>query len=149
MSKIPVARLASGLAAMRPGSRQTEIFLSDGELFYDCRLVRSLVIALARHQAIDFVALRRRCRKILHARNYLPLPLAANLLLVPLPLSGKGGGLGYVNLPRLQDVAEEDGLPLLTLAGGSGLKCYVSRQTLHKRLLAARLAGGELFRPDG
>lgn len=144
MSKIPVARIASRLAAMRPCNGYTQIFLSDGEQIWDMRRVRSLVTALARHYAVDLVALRHRCRNILQARNFLPLPLAGNLLLVPLPLSGEGGGLGYVNYYCVQGVGCREGQLELVLAGGTKVGCCLARATLHKRLLAARLVVGEL-----
>ena len=140
MNKISIASIAPRLAALRPADRCSEIILCDGTVLEDCRRIRSLVTALARHYAVDLVALRQLCGQLLHRRNYLPLPLAAGLLLVPLPLAGSPERVGYVNYLCIESIEKTD-TPGIKLTGGAEVNCFLSRATLENRLLAARYAG--------
>ncbi len=137
MDKVPMGSITSRLAALRPAPRCSEIILSDGNVLEDCRRIRWLVTALARHHAVDLVAMRQRCGQLLNARNYLPLPLAPDLLLVPLPLAGSGEKLGYVNFHCIEN-KEGDRDSRFELTGDTVLECFLSRATLERRLLAAR-----------
>lgn len=140
MDKIPIGSIAPRLAALRPTARCSEIILCDGTVLEDCRRIRSVVTALARHYAVDLVALRQLCGQMLHRRNYLPLPLAAGLLLVPLPLAESPECVGYVNYLCIESTGKKD-TPRLKLTGGAEVNCFLSRVTLENRLLAARYAG--------
>jgi len=77
MRKISGAELA-GLTALRsvclPGQGRVSQVLVPGNSLHDPRRIRSLLEALARHFAVDLVALRQRCGGLLGMRNYLPLP---------------------------------------------------------------------------
>ena len=140
MDKIPIGSIVPHLAALRPTARCSEIILCDGTVLEDCRRIRSLVTALARHYAVDLVALRQLCGQMLHRRNYLPLPLAAGLLLVPLPMAESPERVGYVNYLCIESTGKKD-TPWLKLTGGAEINCFLSKATLANRLLAARYAG--------
>jgi hypothetical protein len=147
MRKIPAAELA-GLIALRsvclPGRGRLSQVLVPGRCSYDPRRVRSLVEALARHYAVDLTALRRRCQERLEMRNYLPLPISSQLVLVPLTLGREGEKTGYVNLFALEGVEEKGENCNLLLKEGTRLPCWLSGAGVRERLRRARFLLWEL-----
>ena len=147
MRKISGAELAD-LTALRsvclPGQgRVSQVLVSDGS-FYDPRRIRSLVEALARHFAVDLVALRQRCSGLLDMRNYLPLPLSSQLVLVPLTLAQMGEKTGYINLLAIAQVLSKGEFSSITLNDGIELTCWLSPGAVRERLLRARFILWEL-----
>lgn len=147
MRKVPGAELAS-LTALRSvcllGQGRLSQVLVAGGSFYDPRRVKTLVQAVARYYAVDLIALRCRCREELHMRNFLPLPLSAQLVLVPLPLGEQGEMTGYVNLLALEKVLVQGEYSKLCLKGGAQLGCKLSAEAVERRLQRARLLLWEL-----
>jgi len=105
----------------------------------------TLVDALARYYAIDLVALRQRCSKLLHGRNFMPLPLHPNLTLVPLALGKCGEKTGYINLLAVKDVRPQGKYSLVELDNCS-LDCELSVAGVRNRLLRAQFVLRELER---
>lgn len=145
--KISGAELA-GVAAMRsvylPGQGRLSQVYVDGDSLYDPRRIRSLLAALARHYAVDIVAMRLRCGELLAARNFLPLPLSSRTVLVPLALSQEGERTGYVNLLAMEGIRSQEAACSLILKGGTELTCWLSARAVRERLLRARYLLWEL-----
>lgn len=150
MNKIPTAVFATDFVAMRSiciagQGRVSELILSGGKRVNDPRTNRALVDALARYYAIDLVALRQRCSKLLHGRNFMPLPLHPNLTLVPLALGKCGEKTGYINLLAVKDVRPQGKYSLVELDNCS-LDCELSVAGVRNRLLRAQFVLRELER---
>lgn len=147
MRKISGAELA-GLTALRsvclPGQGRLSQVLVPGNSFYDPRRIRSLLEALARHFAVDLTALRQRCRGLLEMRNYLPLPLSSQLVLVPLTLGEMGEKTGYINLLAMEKVLSKGEYSSIVLKDGAELACWLSPGAVRERLLRARFILWEL-----
>lgn len=147
MKKVSGAELAS-LTALRsvclPGEgRVSQVYVPGGS-FYDPRRVCSLLEAVARHFAVDIVALRQRCKELLDRRNYLPLPLSTQLVLVPLTLGTLGEKAGFINLFALDKVQSQGKSCSLLLNDGVELPCWLSPGTVRERLAQARFVLWEL-----
>jgi len=147
MRKISGAELA-GLIALRsvclPGQGRISQVLIPGGNLYDPRRIRSLLEALARHFAVDIVALRQRCGELLGMRNYLPLPLSSQMVLVPLTLAQMGEKTGYINLLSISKVLPRQGFCGIALNDGTELECWLSECVVRGRLLRAKFALTEL-----
>jgi|GEM_PF-1778955 len=149
MKKLPTAVFAKDLVALRSicqagRGRAGQVLLRDGRSLLDPRRVSSLVEALARHFAVDLVALRQRCGQFLHRRNFLPLPLAADMVLVPLALGRCGERTGYVNLLSVKAASPMDKFSKVEVEGGRVLETEISLATVHNRFVQAQLALREL-----
>lgn len=147
MKKVSGAELAC-LTALRsvclPGEgRVSQVYVSGGEI-YDPRRICSLVEAIARHFAVDIVALRQRCKELLDRSNYLPLPFSSQLVLVPLALGTMGEKTGFINLFALDKVQVQGKYCNLLLKGGVVLPCWLSPGTVRQRLVQARFVLWEL-----
>ncbi|MTI96518.1 MAG: hypothetical protein FH749_13760 [Firmicutes bacterium] len=139
MQKVALATVVHALAAIAPsGSDCSKLYLADGRILPDPRQVRSLVIALARHFAVDIAALRQRCRSILYCRNYTPLPLAPDLVLVPLALAPAVPRLGYVNFAQVVGILPADDGCIIQLQAGQ-LPCYQGLVSVRARMQQAEL----------
>ena len=147
MRTISGAELA-GLTALRsvclPGQGRVSQVLVPGNSLHDPRRIRSLLEALARHFAVDLVALRQRCGGLLGMRNYLPLPLSSQMVLVPLALGQMGEKTGYINLLFVSKVLPQQGFCSIVLNDGNELECWLSPGVVHERLLRAKFALTEL-----
>lgn len=147
MNRVSGAELAN-LMVLRSvcltGQGRFSQIITPGGSFYDPRQVRSLLEALARHFAVDLVALRLRCRELLNQRNYLPLPFSAQLVLVPLTLGREGEKTGYINLLSLERVLSQGGASILFLKGGIELDCWLSLGVVRERLVRAKFVYLEL-----
>ncbi len=151
MQKIPTPVFAANLTAMRSvclegQGRVSELFLLDGKRVYDPRRNRAILEAMARHYAVDLVALRQRCSRLLHGRNYLPLPLSSEMVLVPLALGKCGERMGYLNLLAVRAVHPQGKGSRVELEGGNVVECALSVASLRNRLLRAQLVLRELER---
>lgn len=149
MQKLPTPTFAGTLAAMRSIcleglGRVSEIFLSDGKRLHDPRRNRALLEALARHYAIDLVALRQRCSLLLHARYYLPLPFSSEMVLVPLALGKCGERMGYINLLAVEAVHCQGRSSVVEMATGAVVDCALSGASVRNRLLRAQLVLREM-----
>jgi hypothetical protein len=149
MEKIPTAVFATELIALRSlciygQGRVSELIVGDDKPLYDPRRVRSLVGALARHYAVDLVALRQRCGRLLHGRNYLPLPFSSGLVLVPLPLGQGPEKMGYINLLAVQGVFAWASGSKVKAGADTVLECWLSPGSVRHRLLRAQLVLREL-----
>lgn len=136
------------LSAMRsiclPGEgRVSQVFVGENKI-HDPRRIRSLLAALARHYAVDLVALRQRCGMLLAMRNFLPLPLSGQIVLVPLALSQEGERTGYVNLLAIEGIQPQEAFCSLILKGGVELTCWLSGRAVRERLLRGRYLLWEL-----
>jgi len=158
LQKIPTSVFAVNLAAMRSvclegQGRVSELFLLDGKRILDPRRNRAILEAMARHYAVDLVALRQRCSQLLHSRNYLPLPLSSEMVLVPLALGQCGERTGYLNLLAVRAVHPQGKGSRVEVEGGNLVECALSVASLRNRLLRAQLVlrelerGGMLFLP--
>jgi hypothetical protein len=121
-------------------TKHCRLLLADGTLHQDKRQVKAVVTSLARFFAVDLVALRQRCSEVVRAKNYLPLPLSPELILVPLALSPVPPPTGYVNLNYVTGMEKNGDKGKVILAGDHELICYQSFQSLRTRFLAAKAA---------
>lgn len=149
MRKISPSIFATRLAAMRSVCREgegrvSELFLVDGKCMYDPRRNRTLVEAMARYYAVDLVALRQRCGQLLHGRNYLPLPLSSEVVLVPLALGQGGEKTGYINLLSVRVVRAKGRYSEVVLEGGVVVECFLAATSVHNRFIRAQLALREM-----
>lgn len=139
-----LARLTALRSVCLPGEgRVSQVYVSRGN-FYDPRRICSLLEAVARHFAVDIVALRQRCKGLLGRSNYLPLPLNSQLVLVPLTLGTLGEKTGYINLLELDKVQSQGKLCSIVLKDGVELPCWLSPGTVKERLMQARFVLWEL-----
>lgn len=138
ISGADLARLTALRSVCLPGQgRLSQVFSAEGSV-YDSRRVRTLLAALARHHAVDLVALRQRCGALLAMRNYLPLPLSARLVLAPLTLGQMGEKTGYVNMLAVERIVTKEKYCRLFLTGGAELDCWLSASVVQERLLRAK-----------
>lgn len=144
MTAISPARLSRELMAVIPETdvktKRCRLLLADGSLHQDKRQVKAVVTSLARFFAVDLVALRQRCSEVVKAKNYLPLPLSPELILVPLALSSTSPPTGYVNLNYVTGIEKAGDKGKVILARDYELICDQSFQSLRTRFLAAKAA---------
>lgn len=149
MEKIAPGRFASDLLAMRSAcieglGRVSQLLLTGSRRLHDPRRIQSLLEALARHHAVDLVALRRRCSQLLHGRNYLPIPLNSALVLIPLALSACGERTGYINLLSVGAVEPRNKQCRVVMDDGLVLDCFQSEASVRNRLLRGQLVLREM-----
>lgn len=149
MQKIPTSVFAVKLAAMRSVcleglGRVSEILLTDGKQIHDPRRNRALLEAMARHYAVDLVALRQHCNQLLYARNYMPIPFSSEMVLVPLALGQCGERMGYINLLAVEAVHCQGRSSRVEVTTGAVVDCALSRASVRNRLLRAQLVLREL-----
>ncbi len=141
------------LAALVPfynyeGGNATLIFTESGKLFEDHRTVKWNLRRLARHLSVDLEAARRNQEEYFHYSQGLPLPLAPDLVLVPLKTRvavGKNDGChSYLNPAAVIDLRQvkEQGecRSVIVLPGEHTLPCHYTRKTVRKRLRDGAIA---------
>ncbi len=127
------------LAALQPVYHRdygdaSYIYLKSGQVILDNRSIRGVKQALARLKALDQAHLRRLCGQELGHRLNLPLPLSAQLMLVPLkmrqPLTENDSAYGLVNLVAVRKVLScAEGGSMVLLESGQSLKVLANRET--------------------
>ncbi len=129
------------------GSNATLIFTTAGAVFPDRRTVKWNLRRLARLYSVDLEAARRNQREFFHYRQGLPLPLSAELVLVPLKTRkavGKNDGChSYLNPSAIVSAAaarEGAKRSTILLPGEHLLPCLYSVQTVRKRLRDGAIA---------
>ncbi|HEX3015980.1 MAG TPA: hypothetical protein VHQ46_06330 [Desulfobacteria bacterium] len=111
------------------------LHLGDGGTVLDRRSIRGVKQALTRRKALNTKYLRELCGGELERRLSLPLPLAADLILVPLkmrlPLTANDSAYGLVNLAKVRKVVgNTKGGALLVLCSGQTLHTVSTRETV-------------------
>lgn len=159
--------LQEGLLALLPcchnGSSGSLVFTLAGR-HSDPRGVPWLVEKLAAYYSLDLLTLRRRCGELLGLRHHISLPLAENLVLLPVKtrriiLPGETA-TGYINLLQVERIlpppakhapappaaaAEENASWLSRIL----FKCGLTLKTLNTpETLKERLRQGEAVRED-
>ncbi|NLC51375.1 MAG: hypothetical protein GX764_03600 [Firmicutes bacterium] len=156
--KINIALIQSEIAALVPiycqdGGNGTGVMTTNGRCLSDKRSLRWFLRRLCRHLAVDLEALREKYGACIDRRNFVPIPLSPQLVLVPLHLRQpriKGDrASGYVNLIAVKKVEEikqresEHGQrqvkSALHLHGEHTVYCYYTTKTVNERLRMARI----------
>ncbi|MCX7569521.1 hypothetical protein OS242_06065 [Tumebacillus sp. DT12] len=110
----------------------TEVLLVNGETGLDPRPVPVVLKGIARYFGVDLTAVRERYGDILGRRLHVPLPLAPDLVLVPVkmrqPRVPKDGTTGYVCARYVERVrpGSEQTRCTLHLQGAGRLDCLQS-----------------------
>ncbi|HWJ02813.1 MAG TPA: hypothetical protein VNU93_03980 [Verrucomicrobiae bacterium] len=122
------------------------LHLGNAQTGLDARGIRAVKQGLARAKALNYTYLRRLCGEELGRELSVPIPLAANLVLVPVkmrvPLTGNDSAYGLVNLGKVKKVASvHGGGSLVVLESGASLQVLSNRATV-----LAHLAEGALIR---
>lgn len=135
--------------AVRPvygedGGNYTALHLAGGEVMECRKRVKTVLAEICRAFGTTVEAVRRLYASVAVSRRYVPLPLAPEFVLVPLPLrrsaAGGDGNTGYVVLDRVQQdgirlAAEQDGVTLVPFADGSSVLCYMRPKAVKMRLM--------------
>lgn len=147
---VDVERFIEKLAVLMPIYRQgggdmTRVVLQDGTLWEDPRPLPAVLKGIARHFAVDLVAVREHYGDILGKRLYVPLPLSPHLVLIPLkmrsPRVQKDGTTGYVARHAVDRVLEGSGTTdcQVFVRGAAHIECLQSSQFVKKQLRNARI----------
>jgi hypothetical protein len=110
------------------------LYLRGGEEILDRRSIRSVKRAITRAKGLNQAYLRELCGDEIGRQLSLPLPLSANLVLVPLkmrqPFTNNDSAYGFVNLRDLKKVTSAaKGGALVQLNSGHTLTILGSRDT--------------------
>jgi len=125
------------------GGNATKVFTTSGEIFPDPRSVRWILKRMARVYAVDLEALRERYKNYLGIKQGVPLPLSANVVLVPQKLrrvivesDGAGGFVNVCAVEGVDDYTDEEGKfkSTIYLTGGCSLPCVFTRGTVEQRI---------------
>lgn len=137
-----------GLAALLPvyeDGNVTKLITSVGEQIIDVRTARTVLKNLARNFGVDLAATREKYGRLLNKRNIIPIPLAADLVLIPVkvrehPLGQNDGTLGYFNFCEIQRVEKSSGnSSTIILKCGVSIPTVVSETTVREYIKNARL----------
>lgn len=140
--------LDMGLAALLPvydGGNVTRLITSGGEQIIDPRTPRTVIRNLARIFGVDLAAIREQYGKPLNKRNIIPLPFAADFVLIPVkvrqqPLGQNDGTLGYVVFREIVRVEKVDNKSSsIILKSGVAIPTVVSEATVKEYIKNARL----------
>ncbi len=112
-----------------------KVYLAGGEVLVDRRSIRGVKGAITRAKGLNQAYLRELCGGELGRQLSLPLPLTANLVLVPLkmrqPVTTNDSAYGLVNLPAVRKViTAAGGGTLVQLNCGHLLEVLASRETV-------------------
>ncbi|HSW35618.1 MAG TPA: hypothetical protein VLH18_03350 [Candidatus Limnocylindrales bacterium] len=148
--------IVTSIVALEPcygtqGGNATRIYTRQGEILEDKRRLLTILKKTVRYYSLDLTSLRQNYATYLGCNQNAPLPLSAQLVLVPLkmrqPLVENDGADGYVNVCAIIDITdvinEMNGAITgcrLHLIGGHSVTCLFSRKTTEKRTTAGRLA---------
>ena len=127
------------------GGNSTQILLEDGGKLTDRRKTKTLLAAFARLFAVDLPVLRKKYGELLGRRNFVPLPLHLDFVLVPVrvrrAMSKDQGATGYLVLDKIlhYDASPGDGfLCRVAFEGGGELDCLEREGTIRKKVLEGR-----------
>lgn len=161
MEQVDWYQTSSELAAFypeyQPGQGDlTQLITIDGRQLTVKRSVRAVLGGLTRSFAIDLYRVRQLYGQLLGQRNSVPIPLTANLVLVPLkvrkPRLPKDGTIGYLSYHQYAGVEDfnVDGYrSKVILKNGYELPCLICRATVQKQISKARLVYDEYMRRHG
>ncbi|MDU4961104.1 MAG: hypothetical protein E6X17_10660 [Sporomusaceae bacterium] len=149
----PPETLAAILPDYSPAGDCTTLIMADGSKARSAVAIRSIIRRLARERAIDLTALKQQTERATGQRMLHILPLADNLVLVPLkvriPRVGRDNCTGYVNACCVDGVGRAAAPPykaaVLLRAGGT-IDSLWNAATIERYLRDVRLltsAGGE------
>ncbi|TDA70487.1 MAG: hypothetical protein D9V47_01340 [Clostridia bacterium] len=138
----------------RDGGNYTRIRLAGGEEVEYPKRIKTVVEEICRAFGTTSNALREVYGPLVNMKNHVPLPLAGDLVLVPVPVrqpqAGSDGALGYFVLDRYAEcrpLPEPPDCPsLIVFQDGTGLPCRLHREAVEERRLKARLVAGEYER---
>jgi len=137
-----------GLAAILPvydGGNVTKLITSSGEQIIDPRTPKTVMKNLARIFGVDLAAVREQYGESLNKRHIIPLPFAANFVLIPVkvrehPLGQNDGTLGYVSFREIVRVEKADNkTSSIILKSGVSIPTVVSEATVKEYIKNARL----------
>jgi hypothetical protein len=140
--------LQNGLAAFLPvyeDGNVTRVFTGNGEQILVRRTCKTVLRNLARFYGVDLSAVREYYGSSINKKQGVPIPMTANLLLIPVkvrknPLGENDGTLGYVNFGEIKEVADgEAGKCHITFKCGKDLLVLVSQATMREYMKNARL----------
>lgn len=148
--------LDMGLGAILPiyeRGNVTKVISRDGSKFIDKRTLKTVLKNIARFYSVDLRATRKQYGKFVNKRHSIPLPLAADLILIPVkvrekPLGKNDGTLGYVNFFEIVQVEDKvnssssiilkSGDNIITLLGHATILEYVKNARLVEKLYLSR-----------
>ncbi len=140
--------LQNGLAAFLPvyeDGNVTRVFTGNGDQILVRRTCKTVLRNLARFYGVDLSAVREYYGSSINKKQGVPIPMTANLLLIPVkvrknPLGENDGTLGYVNFREIKQVANgEDGKCYITFQCDKDLLVLVSQATMREYMKNARL----------
>ncbi len=130
----------------------TEImYLDNGSLLVP-RTVKTVLRNTAREFAIDLKAAREKYRKLLNCGRSAPIPLNAQVLLIPLKMrqvvSKNDSSRGYINCFAIKDVKEEGSSTChVILRDGRTVKCLHSIKNIKQHISNCHFAHQRLSGP--
>ena len=146
----------SEIVALEPcygprGGNAVRIFTREGGSFEVEMRMSSLLKNICACLNADLAIMRKNYGDYLGCRQYIPLPLAPNFVLIPIKMRRPGcendGATGYISLFDMVRIVEpgsgegyEEARCLIHLAGGHVLPSLFSHQNTQKRVANARVA---------
>ena len=126
----------------------TEVWLKDGSRLVLNMSVQTMLQRLADARMINLRVLKKRLQNILQMGYFVPLPLAADIVLMPLKTRNalvRGDSVhGFVNVCALEQMKITEGpkgsTPGLPLTCGRLFPCLTSQKTVNQRIQRAHLS---------
>jgi len=140
--------LKNDLAAFFPvyeTGNVTRVFTGNGMQILVRRTCRTFLKNLARFYGVDLVAAREHYGRFINKKLGVPIPMTANLLLIPVkvrknPLGKNDGTLGYMNFREIKQIADgKNGKCRITFQCDESLLVMVSQATMREYMKNARL----------
>lgn len=146
----------NGLTALLPvydDGNVTRVFTHNGEQALVRKTCKTVLKNLARFYGVDLAATRSYYGRIINKKQGVPIPMTANLLLIPVkvrenPLGENDGTLGYLNFQEIKQVTDGDGghchiafkcnKDLLVLVSHTTMKEYMKNARLVENLYLSR-----------
>lgn len=145
----PPETLAAVLPDYTPGGDCTALITADGTCSRSAVAIRSIIRRLARERAIDLAALKQKSAQATGQRMLHILPLADNLVLVPLkvriPRVGRDNCTGYINaccVAAVRNTAPPPYKSTVVLQSGREIASLWTAATVEKYLRDVRLLTG-------
>ncbi|ABW20139.1 hypothetical protein [Alkaliphilus oremlandii] len=119
----------------------TKVIFSNNREILLYQSIHSVLKVIAKHYSLDLNELRKKQQKLLNDKNYIPLPISRDILLISVktrfPKVKGDSSISYINYYEIDRIDKKE--PILYLKGGKPIQSLNSIATLKKRYVQGEI----------